>query len=561
VGAPVSVFGINFLDPVDVQYNGEDARILASSDDVISTQVPPGATTGPITVVTGLGTATSAEAFFVGEAPIVSAAMPDSGKVGTHVTILGEHFNATTKVVFGGHGSASFVVTSDTSIEAIVDDGATTGFISVTTPAATGISAFSFYVIPPDPYPHLVAVRDVPYDQGGKVGVAWLASELDRPKFKYITGYRVWRRLNVPSASAQLGIGPPAFLTRRGTSAADGTIATTFWESVAEQPAVFLDGYAYAAATLQDSTDAANPFTAFFIQALTTDAYTFYNSEIDSGYSVDNFAPSRPSPFVGVYGIGAVALHWGANLEKDVAGYRLYKGGSTDFVPSTSNLLVSKADTGYVDFAGTLRDYYKLSAIDIHGNESRFALVMPTGPTDALASLVSVTYQARLVKLTWSAAANPGLVATVYRRTDGSDWSSVAQIVASGTGLLTYSDASVVPGQRYGYRLGIVDGGKEVFAGEAWFDVPQLTLAIKGAQPNPSTGDLLIEFSLPSAAPATLDLLDMTGRRLFTRGVGALGAGAHVIRIDEARGLASGVYVARLEQGGRHVSVKAVLVH
>jgi hypothetical protein len=82
-----------------------------------------------------------------------------------------------------------------------------------------------------------------------------------------------------------------------------------------------------------------------------------------------------------VYGGGAASLHWNPNLEPDLAGYRLYRGTSPGFVPGPGNLVSAQADTGYVDAAGSPQ-YYKLSAIDTHGNESGFTLLLPVGSLD-----------------------------------------------------------------------------------------------------------------------------------------------------------------------------------
>jgi hypothetical protein len=50
------------------------------------------------------------------------------------------------------------------------------------------------------------------------------------------------------------------------------------------------------------------------------------------------------------------------------------------FVPSAVNRIEEAPDTGYVDI-GAAGGYYKLSAVDIHGNESSHALVTPAGTT------------------------------------------------------------------------------------------------------------------------------------------------------------------------------------
>lgn len=104
----------------------------------------------------------------------------------------------------------------------------------------------------------------------------------------------------------------------------------------------------------------------------------FWGSNPDSGYSVDNIPPVTPAPFTAQYAAGSTRLHWDRNLEADLAGYRRYRGTSLAFVPSGASLLAALPDTGYIDIVGSLY-IYKLTAIDIHGNESPASVVVPVG--------------------------------------------------------------------------------------------------------------------------------------------------------------------------------------
>ena len=70
-----------------------------------------------------------------------------SGKVGQTGGILGQGFTGTTNVSLNGT-PASFKVVSDTFIEATVPSGATTGYVTVTTPSGTLTSNVPFHVIP-----------------------------------------------------------------------------------------------------------------------------------------------------------------------------------------------------------------------------------------------------------------------------------------------------------------------------------------------------------------------------------------------------------------------------
>jgi len=82
--------------------------------------------------------------------PTITGFSPTSGPVGTSVTIDGSGFTGATDVKFNGTSVGSgFAVNSDTQITATVPSGATTGPISVITPAGTGTSANSFTVTAP----------------------------------------------------------------------------------------------------------------------------------------------------------------------------------------------------------------------------------------------------------------------------------------------------------------------------------------------------------------------------------------------------------------------------
>jgi uncharacterized repeat protein (TIGR03803 family) len=70
-----------------------------------------------------------------------------SGKVGQTGDILGQGFTGTTSVSLNGI-PASFTVVSDTFIKATVPAGATTGYVTVTTPSGPLTSNVPFHVIP-----------------------------------------------------------------------------------------------------------------------------------------------------------------------------------------------------------------------------------------------------------------------------------------------------------------------------------------------------------------------------------------------------------------------------
>ena len=241
------------------------------------------------------------------------------------------------------------------------------------------------------PEAEIINVRDVPNDNGGKVKLSWYASYLDTDSDPNFSAYDVYR--SVPPNVAKQAVRDGARLGRsfsdlpasRGrTIVISPARAEVYaWEYVATQNAQhFLPTYSLLAPTAGDSTSYQNPRTAFMVVARNASGSMYWLSRPDSGYSVDNLPPLAPQPFTGQYGAGVAHLHWDPNSESDLANYRLYRGTSSSFVPSPANRIAAPNDTGYADPAGAAY-YYKLSAVDVHGNESGFTTLLPGGALDA----------------------------------------------------------------------------------------------------------------------------------------------------------------------------------
>jgi len=82
----------------------------------------------------------------MGLGPFVTFVRP-AGRVGKSGGILGQSFTGTTSVSFNGT-AANFTVISNTLIKATVPAGATTGYVTVTTPSGTLTSNVPFHVLP-----------------------------------------------------------------------------------------------------------------------------------------------------------------------------------------------------------------------------------------------------------------------------------------------------------------------------------------------------------------------------------------------------------------------------
>jgi hypothetical protein len=233
--------------------------------------------------------------------------------------------------------------------------------------------------------PRISAVADVPKDQGGKVILQWQGSNLDVLPLTEVTHYSAWRRL--PAMSSSLGRvmpeganflqpgsldipvdfeGPAVRLTAEGYA----------WEWLANVPSHYFETYALLVVSLYDSMGTDPGWQTFMVSAQTADPTIFYDSAVDSGYSVDNLSPGAPM------GLAATAvfdpapgllLTWYPNPEPDCDHYAVYRGSSEGFVPGPGSLMAATADTCWMDVEWNPEAgfFYKVAAVDVHGNEGQ----------------------------------------------------------------------------------------------------------------------------------------------------------------------------------------------
>jgi hypothetical protein len=242
------------------------------------------------------------------------------------------------------------------------------------------------------PEPHIASARDVRGDQGGRLLLAWGASEGDAAPNPYVGRYHLWRKVDASVAATRAAAARanppdgyaaalPALRPGDIRSRADAT-GSTWWEFIATVPGSQMPNYAYTVPTTADSLPGWIPWNVFVVDAEDNSAWAFYSSPADSGYSADNLAPHFPAPDFGQYTQGFAKLWWPRSPEPDFAVYRLYRGSRNDFVPGPQTLVATLTDTSYIDYAGAPY-YYILQAVDVHGNASPNALIVPDGALDA----------------------------------------------------------------------------------------------------------------------------------------------------------------------------------
>jgi len=135
----------------------------------------------------------------------------------------------------------------------------------------------------------------------------------------------------------------------------------------------------------------------------------------------------------------------------------------------------------------------------------------------------------------------------------GDQTAPVLTAANTGDAIFAWADARSGIPQIYATRVSASGGVTGVVTSE------RATFGLEGLSPNPARGTVAIAFTLPDDHPATLEVLDVSGRRVAARAVGSLGAGRHVLRLAEPT-LNPGLYFVRLVRGGRALTSRFSIV-
>ena len=149
-GEIVILQGSGFIGVSAVQFaNGQSASFTVTADTQISATVPSGAVSGPISILKSGSLVFSVQSFTaIGPGPYVDSFTPTTGNQGVQVTFTGVHFTGVTSVSFNGAAGTSVSVTADSQLRATVPAGATSGAITVTSPAGSWTTGTPFYLPP-----------------------------------------------------------------------------------------------------------------------------------------------------------------------------------------------------------------------------------------------------------------------------------------------------------------------------------------------------------------------------------------------------------------------------
>jgi fibronectin type 3 domain-containing protein len=199
---------------------------------------------------------------------------------------------------------------------------------------------------------------------------------------------------------------------------------------------------------------------------------------------IDSMPPAVPIGLAGkVDSTGVVSLHWTANTEKDLRGYRVFRANSNkeEFIEVTSEIL---ARPQFIDTITlhtlTSNVFYKVIAVDKNYNPSEYSPYLMLKRPDTIAPsrpLITKAYRSdslHAIVLEWINSSSHDVVKYTLNSINTKD-SSRKQVAVWDTASKreSYTDTALVMGNTYYYELIAYDDtgnqAKEV-SGDIWFE-------------------------------------------------------------------------------------------
>ena len=192
---------------------------------------------------------------------------------------------------------------------------------------------------------NILSVQDVPNDQGGRVYITFEKSLFDTDGLGRTEMYTVERM--------------------------DGGQ----WVGLTSVGAYASEVYVVEATTLADSTSESDAVTTYRVIANMDEGN--FESEPESGYSVDNIAPMMVTGLTADISDGIVMLSWGHSEANDFSHYMVYYSTVADFIPSEETMIGTHSLPSFEHNVEELGDhYYVVSAVDVNENESEYSEVV-----------------------------------------------------------------------------------------------------------------------------------------------------------------------------------------
>ncbi len=234
---------------------------------------------------------------------------------------------------------------------------------------------------------------------------------------------------------------------------------------------------------------------------------------------VDSIPPAKPVGLKGVIdSLGVVKLTWTANKEKDLLGYRIYKGNTAN--EEFSQITVSPHESNAYEDKVLIKNlnpkvYYKIIAVDYRYNMSDFSEVLILKKPDVIppTSPIFTDFEIKegSVLLEWiNSQSEDAASHQLYRKeNDQTDWTLILDTKNKEE---KYQDKNVVEGNTYRYAIFAKDESKLMSqpSPEVALFVPKYSVmpSVKGffAQANKTTNTIDLSWEYPNTDVGSFEI-------------------------------------------------------
>lgn len=183
----------------------------------------------------------------------------------------------------------------------------------------------------------------------------------------------------------------------------------------------------------------------------------------------------------------------------------------------------------------------------------------------------SAMYDDSSIRVSWklysSDETEPRDIAFFVSRNESGDAFATltCRVIEHGPGTYSISDFDIEPGREYRYRIEYIEsGGRHLLFETDRIAVPATPLTLDQNRPNPFNPSTEINYYLPETGNVTLEIFDVSGRRVRVLVSGIHSSGKYRAEWngcdDSGSRVASGVYFYRLRAGKKVLTHKMVLM-
>jgi len=205
-------------------------------------------------------------------------------------------------------------------------------------------------------------------------------------------------------------------------------------------------------------------------------------------------------------------------------------------------------------------------------SESSNTVSIMINRSTAVATMLG-SYQAGLtgasIRVSWTLSEIDDDIGFPILRAEGPNWdfNELSDVFVQGDGLsFTFTDATCLPGSGYKYRVdceGRAAQRRTLFETDV-IATPALAATLYQNHPNPFNPSTEIEYYLPAKSRVTVEIFDVTGKRVARLVKREQEKGCHAVqwngRDDLGAAAGSGVYFCRLRAGKETISRKMILL-